>query len=248
MAITRTARGSGQVVAATPHNITLSSAPPNGDWVVLKIVLKTGATNQVNSISGLGATWTKIVAGWRASTNSRAEIWRGQVVTSGTAVTITPSTSLAMGWEAESYNFSAGTATFTALTGEGVGNADEVSNTTYHLTGITSGSVVQTINPTTATNVVTGVCSIGSTAANSFSSLTAGWTQSVALGGSATLHPFYTYWQQNTPTSAQSVQVTGTATGFLGNAIVQVSETIAAATAPPPWETFRRRNNVNVRR
>jgi hypothetical protein len=98
---------------------------------------------------------------------------------------------------------------------DGTASADATSDTTYGL-----GSP----NPTSATNVVIDAASIAATAAITFSALSANWTQGMAFGGSATLHPAYSAYRTNMPTGASATQVTGTVAAVNGYAWAVINE------------------------
>src|SRR5215203_2843483 len=100
MAVAISRYAGAQRASGTPHAITLPATADLGNLVVLALTTKTGATISISSISGLGATWVKQSHSYVTGSNTRAEIWYGIVVTPGTAITITPSATVALTWDA----------------------------------------------------------------------------------------------------------------------------------------------------
>ncbi len=215
MAIAVTRLAGAQRVGALSHAITLSATANVGDLIVLALALKTGTSNSISTVSGLGATWSKITSGTASGQNSRIELWRGIVVTAGTAITVTPSASLALTWDAFQITGHDPTTPVQANSTDGTASADATSDTTYGL-----GSP----NPTNPANVVIDAASIAATAAITFSALSAGWTQGMAFGGTTTLHPAYSAYRTAMPTGASATQVTGTIAAQNGYAWVVINE------------------------
>jgi hypothetical protein len=232
VAIAVTRRAGAQRVGALSHAITLAATANVDDLIILALALKTGTSNSITSVSGLGATWSKITSGTATGANSRIELWRGVVVTAGTAITVTPSASLALTWDAFQITGYDPATPIQASSTDGTASADTTSDTTYGL-----GSPA----PTNAANVVIDAASIAATAAISFSSLTAGWTQGMAFGGSSTLHPAYSAYRTNMGTGAAAAQVTGTVAAVNGYAWVVINE---APVAAQPYEISRINNAV----
>ena len=226
MAIAVTRLAGAQRVSATTHAITLPATANAGDLIILAIAVKVGTSQSVSSISGLGATWSKITSGTASGQNSRIELWRGIVVTPGTAVSITLTVALAMTWDAFQITGYDATTPIQANSTDGTASADTVSDTT-HLMG--------SPNPTNAANVVIVGNSLNGTTARTYSNLTAGWTQGMAFGASATLHNGYTAYRTNMPTGASAVQVTSTVAGVNGYAWVVINEAAAAVTRGPQF-------------
>lgn len=84
--------GPTYVAASTLSTVTLSTAPTVGNVLVMSWAGR-ASTHVVNSVSGCGATWTKMIG--HGCTNSAAEVWAGACTNTGTAITITSSPSLA---------------------------------------------------------------------------------------------------------------------------------------------------------
>jgi len=86
--------------ANTTHSVTLPSAPTIGNVVIFMTIGRASSEN-VQTITGCGATWVNIAA--YAGTNARPEIWAGVCTTTGATITVTESlsmmrTSMAMEW------------------------------------------------------------------------------------------------------------------------------------------------------
>ena len=230
MAIAVTRLAGAQRAAAASHAITLPATANAGDLIILAIALKTGTSNSITSVSGLGATWSVITHGFATGQNSRIELWQGVVVTPGTAITLTPSTTLALTWDAFQITGYDATTPVQAFSTAGSASSDVVTTDTIQNMGSPA--------PTTATNVAITSASIAATAAGTFSSLTAGWTQGMAFGGSSTLHPAYSAYRVNMPVGAAAVSVTRSVAAQNGYAWVVIAEG-AAAPAFLPYEQPR---------
>lgn len=222
MAVTRSNLGSAQRAAATSHAITLLVAPEAGTAVVLMIALKIGATGTINSVSGLGATWTRQRSAYVSGSNCRSEIWTATVVTPDTAITITPSTSLAITWCAQKITPDAGQEpVFTILTGADTAGGDSLADTIYTL-----GNGIQREG---FDHFQLGMVSVAATASVTYSNIPADWTQIQGYSGSTSLHPAW-FGFGTIPNASMDYTITGSRATRNSFIVIDVGQLPASST------------------